>query len=137
MIIAAERNAARWCRASLPLHARLPFFVMKPAKLRILICDDHDLVRDGLIRILVDAGVGHMGEAATAEGALEAVRREKWDLVILDLNLDGRSGLEPLKELKQSLRPGERPLHAAPCPAKLRSCAASQRGRRSATLRSD
>lgn len=72
----------------------------KPAP-KILITDDHELVREGLKRILLDRGaVRQVGEANNAREALELVRREKWSLVILDLTLPDRSGLEVLKDIK-------------------------------------
>lgn len=68
---------------------------------RVLICDDHELIREGLKRILLDTGkAGCVGEAANAEEVLAAVRREPWDIVILDINLGGRSGLEVLKDIR-------------------------------------
>lgn len=75
---------------------------MSARSLKILISDDHELIREGLKRILLDGGIaGGVGEAANAQETMEAVRREKWDVVILDINLGGgRSGLEILKEIK-------------------------------------
>ena len=74
---------------------------MSARSLKILISDDHELVRDGLKHILLDSGIANrVGEACNAQQSMDAVRREKWDLVILDLNLGGRSGLEVLKEIK-------------------------------------
>lgn len=74
---------------------------MNESGLKILIADDHDLIREGLKRILVEGKITRqIGEASDAASAADAVRREKWDLVILDINLGGRSGLEVLKEIK-------------------------------------
>jgi DNA-binding NarL/FixJ family response regulator len=72
---------------------------------RILLVDDHEVVRDGLKKILDDQpGAITFGEASTAPEALRLVRAEEWDVVVLDLSLGDRSGLEVLKELKQ-IRP--------------------------------
>lgn len=72
---------------------------------RILIADDHEIVRRGLRQILVDEFPKlHIGEAANARDAVEAVRKQSWDAVLLDINMPGRSGLEVLEELKR-LRP--------------------------------
>jgi DNA-binding NarL/FixJ family response regulator len=69
--------------------------------LKILICDDHELIREGLKRIVLDGRVAqHIGEAANAGEALEMMRCGKWDVVILDINLGGRSGMEVLKEIR-------------------------------------
>lgn len=69
---------------------------------RILLVDDHALIRQGLAGILSDAFEhAHISEAGTASQALEMVRREAWDIVLLDVSLPGRSGLELLKDLRQ------------------------------------
>ena len=74
---------------------------MTTAALKVLISDDHELIREGLKRILVDRGqASRVGEATNAAEAMAAVRNEKWDVVILDINLGGRSGMEVLKEIK-------------------------------------
>jgi DNA-binding NarL/FixJ family response regulator len=74
---------------------------MSLQSLKVLICDDHELIRDGLKRVLLDTGkASHVGEASRGEEALAAVRREPWDIVILDINLTGRGGMEILKEIK-------------------------------------
>lgn len=74
---------------------------MNESGLKILIADDHDLIREGLKGILLEGKIARqIGEASDAASAAAAVRREKWDLVILDINLGGRSGLEVLKEIK-------------------------------------
>ena len=72
---------------------------------RILIADDHEIVRRGLRQILTDEFPGlQVGDAANARDAVEAVRKRAWDAVLLDINMPGRSGLEVLEELKR-LRP--------------------------------
>jgi DNA-binding NarL/FixJ family response regulator len=72
---------------------------------RILIADDHEVVRRGLRQILTDEFPKlQIGDAANARDAVEAVRKQSWDAVLLDINMPGRSGLEMLEELKQ-LRP--------------------------------
>lgn len=51
--------------------------------------------------MLVDAAdVGELGEAATAQQALDLVREQEWDAVVLDIGLPGRGGLEALKDIK-------------------------------------
>lgn len=74
---------------------------MSERNLKVLICDDHELIREGLKRILLDTGkASRVGEASSVAGALAAVRAEPWDIVILDINLGGQSGLDALKDLK-------------------------------------
>jgi len=73
--------------------------------IRILIVDDHVVVRDGVKKIFdenPDEAV--FGEASTVEEALQLIREGSWDVVVLDISLGQRSGLEVLQEVKQ-LRP--------------------------------
>jgi len=70
---------------------------------RILLADDHAVVRQGLKQILLESMRGAIfGEASSGEEALEAARAGGWDIVILDISLPGKSGLEVLKELRQA-----------------------------------
>jgi two-component system, NarL family, invasion response regulator UvrY len=69
--------------------------------MRALIVDDHAIVRRGLRALLSDEFHGAaLGEASDAWRALEQLRNEEWDVVLLDLVLPGKSGLDLLKELK-------------------------------------
>jgi two-component system invasion response regulator UvrY len=69
---------------------------------RVLIVDDHEVMRDGIKKILDEhRGATIFGEAGTASEALRLVREQNWDVALLDLSLSGRSGPEVLKELKQ------------------------------------
>ena len=76
--------------------------------MKILITDDHAVLRRGLKQILEDGfGKIQFGEAANAGEAIAAVTRENWDLVVLDITMPGRSGLDALKEIK-TLKPQAR-----------------------------
>jgi DNA-binding NarL/FixJ family response regulator len=67
---------------------------------RILIADDHGVVRHGLIQILQDAlPDADFGEAETGREAVEEVQRESRDLVILDISLPDQNGLQVLKQI--------------------------------------
>jgi DNA-binding NarL/FixJ family response regulator len=69
--------------------------------IRILVADDHTLVREGLKQILQAAGDFQVGgEAANGTEVLALVRREDWDVVLLDMSMPGRSGIELIKQLK-------------------------------------
>ena len=69
---------------------------------KVLIADDHEIVRRGLKQILAEAFPNlQVGEAGDARQALEAARHQTWDIVLLDINMPGRSGLEVLSELKK------------------------------------
>jgi DNA-binding NarL/FixJ family response regulator len=71
--------------------------------MRILITEDHAVVRQGLKLILADHfKKAVFGEARNATEALARVWKEKWDVVVLDITMPGRSGLEVLKEIKRS-----------------------------------
>jgi DNA-binding NarL/FixJ family response regulator len=70
---------------------------------RILIIDDHDVVREG-VKGLFGARTAQFGEARTGADAVNLIRERDWDIAVLDISLAGRSGLEVLKEVKQ-LRP--------------------------------
>jgi DNA-binding NarL/FixJ family response regulator len=71
--------------------------------MRILIADDHAIVRRGLKEILLDEYPSALiGEAADAEELIKKTIQEKWDMVITDLSMPGRSGLDALKQIKQS-----------------------------------
>ena len=67
----------------------------------VLIVDDHDIVREGLRQIVSetrDISVG--SEARTAAEAVERVMAQRWDVIVLDLNLPDRSGLDLLPQLR-------------------------------------
>lgn len=69
---------------------------------KILIVDDHEVVREGVKKLLGEPpGAITFGEASTGPEALRLAREQEWDVVVLDLTLGDRSGLEILKELKQ------------------------------------
>ena len=72
---------------------------------RVLIADDHEIVRDGLRDILTTRlGTVVVSEAKDAGEAINLLIKEDWDLVLLDINMPGRDGLEVLEEAKR-LRP--------------------------------
>ncbi len=69
--------------------------------MKILIADDHAVVRRGLRELLEERfPQAQFAEAGNATQALELVAREPWDIVITDVTMPGRSGLELVKEIK-------------------------------------
>ena len=71
--------------------------------MKILLADDHAVVRHGLKQILTDAFKrATYGEARNAQEALDLVWKQDWDVVVLDITMPGRSGLDVLREIKQS-----------------------------------
>ncbi|MEX2350331.1 MAG: response regulator transcription factor [Flavobacteriaceae bacterium] len=69
--------------------------------MRILIADDHAILRKGLIEILNESYASlHYFEASNGMEALQIARKEKLDLVLLDISMPGRNGLDTLKQLR-------------------------------------
>jgi DNA-binding NarL/FixJ family response regulator len=66
---------------------------------RVLVVDDHDLFRTGLVNLLSDQGVSVVGEAATGESALRLVQELAPDVVVMDLNMPGISGVDATREI--------------------------------------
>jgi DNA-binding NarL/FixJ family response regulator len=72
--------------------------------IRALVIDDHTIFRSGLKRLLLDeADIRVTGEARDGTEALEALSDDEFDLVLLDINLEGRSGLELLATLRRKV----------------------------------
>ncbi|OFW00322.1 MAG: DNA-binding response regulator [Acidobacteria bacterium RIFCSPLOWO2_02_FULL_68_18] len=70
-------------------------------RLRVLVADDHPIVRSGLRQMLADApDVEEVGEAADPQQVLDLARARDWDVIVLDISLPGRGGLDVLKTLK-------------------------------------
>ncbi len=85
----------------------LPRFIEKiPSMIKILIIDDHAIVRKGLKQIVEDTSdMVVAGEAGNGAEALALIRRKDWDVVILDIAMPGREGIETLKDMKAE-KPG-------------------------------
>jgi DNA-binding NarL/FixJ family response regulator len=73
---------------------------MKPFE--VLVADDHAIIRDGLRKLLADThDFVVVGEATNGNAALQAVRARDWALLILDISMPGRNGLELIKLIRQ------------------------------------
>ncbi|MCP2519421.1 response regulator transcription factor [SCandidatus Aminicenantes bacterium Aminicenantia_JdfR_composite] len=69
---------------------------------KILIADDHAIVREGIKKILSEfSDIKVVNEAKTGKETIEKVRKEKLDLIILDISLPDRNGLDVLKQIKE------------------------------------
>ena len=69
--------------------------------IRILIADDHTILREGLKQILSECrDMVVAGEADNGLEALKKVREEEWDVVVLDMSMPGKSGIELVKQMK-------------------------------------
>jgi two-component system, NarL family, invasion response regulator UvrY len=73
--------------------------------IHILIVDDHAIVRRGLMQILTDEPDIGVSEASDAHEALKVIREKTFDMLVLDLDLKSKSGLELLKDVKRE-KPG-------------------------------
>ena len=74
--------------------------IQTPDTVRILLADDHPILRDGLRRLLeAESDLRVIGEAGDGIEAVKAVRRLKPDLLLLDLNMPRQTGLEALREI--------------------------------------
>ena len=70
--------------------------------MRILIADDHPIVRHGLKQVLAnDPAATVVGEATNGDEALDLARKVEWDMAIFDFSMPGRSGLDLLGDLKR------------------------------------
>jgi DNA-binding NarL/FixJ family response regulator len=70
--------------------------------MKVLIADDHNVVREGLKHIMEGQyGPVIFGEACDGTEALNLIWKEEWDLVLLDIHMPGRDGLEVLREAKK------------------------------------
>lgn len=71
--------------------------------IRVLIVDDHAIVRKGLRHIAEETRQMEVGEAGDGTEALGKLRAERWDVLVLDVNLPGRHGLDVLQAVRDSM----------------------------------
>ena len=70
--------------------------------INILIVDDHAIVREGLRRIIDDTSeINVVDEAATGQKALDLILKNKYDIILMDISMPGKNGLQTLKEIKK------------------------------------
>jgi two-component system KDP operon response regulator KdpE len=82
-----------------PYTRFVPRMGMKPNEGRVLIVDDDPQIRR-VMRTTLEAKGNEVHEAGSGEQALELARAEKYDLIILDINLPGKSGVETCREIR-------------------------------------
>ena len=69
--------------------------------LRILLADDHAIVRQGLKQVLAEEfSQAHIGEASSGQETILAIQDQAWDVLILDIHFPDKNGLDILKEVK-------------------------------------
>ncbi len=74
---------------------------LEKVMIKVLIADDHPVVRQGIKQILAeDEEIGECGEARNSLEVLDQIRKNSWDVIILDITMPGRGGLDTLKEIK-------------------------------------
>src|SRR5438445_3399920 len=99
-LILRDGSRLLWCflsRTTVDMKANKSDFA---PPIHILIVDDHALIRDGMKQVLTDALKRvAFGDAENGDQALEAVSRQRWDLVLLDMTLPDKSGLEILDQV--------------------------------------
>lgn len=92
---------AKKTSGSLPAKTEAP----SAPSLRVLVADDHDIVHHGLKPLLLDHfGAATFGTAKNAQETLDRCTAEDWSVVLLDITMPGRSGLDILADLKR-IRP--------------------------------
>lgn len=70
--------------------------------IKILIADDHALVREGLKKVLnEESDLDVKAEAASGDEVLEIIKKQKFDIILLDISMPGKSGLDILKAIKE------------------------------------
>jgi two-component system invasion response regulator UvrY len=70
--------------------------------IRVLIADDHSIVRQGLKQILEETDdLSVEGEASNGNEAMQKIRDMEWDVVLMDVSMPGKNGIETLKEIRQ------------------------------------
>jgi len=75
---------------------------MRVLLIKVLVVDDHDLIRAGIARMLLDdGGIEVVGEACSGEEAVDYVRKLNPDVVLMDLKMPGIGGLEATRQIKR------------------------------------
>jgi two-component system invasion response regulator UvrY len=70
--------------------------------IRVLVADDHPLLRSGIKQVLgQESDVAVLGEAEDSEQVLQRIDEQGWDVVVLDIAMPGRSGLDALREIRR------------------------------------
>ena len=68
--------------------------------IRLLVCDDHEVIRSGMVTILAGSEIEVVAQAANGNEALEQVEAVKPDVVLLDIRMPGSDGLATLEKIK-------------------------------------
>ena len=72
--------------------------------MKVILVDDHELIREGLKKILnKESDIEVVGEAADADEMFDLLNNNEVDLIVLDITLPGRSGLDLISDIKKSI----------------------------------
>ena len=71
--------------------------------IRLMICDDHEVVRTGLATLLAGTDIEIVAEAVTGKDALKVAQKEKPDIILLDVRMPDGDGIATLEELRQKV----------------------------------
>ncbi|MGE5390247.1 MAG: response regulator [Deltaproteobacteria bacterium] len=73
-------------------------------KIRVLIADDHSLVREGIRKLLeLDPDIQILNEVGDGQGAINLARREKPDIILMDVNMPGTDGVVATRVIKKEI----------------------------------
>ena len=69
--------------------------------IKVLVVDDHPIVRQGLKQVISEeSDMAVLGEAQNSQEVFELIREQDWDVVVLDITMPGRGGLDVLRDIK-------------------------------------
>lgn len=71
--------------------------------IKVVIADDHEVVRRGLVSLLAGSEVKIVGEAASGEEAVKITKKLKPDVVLLDIRMQGKDGLAALEKIRADM----------------------------------
>jgi DNA-binding NarL/FixJ family response regulator len=71
--------------------------------IRVVVADDHEMIRRGLGAMLADTNISIVGEAASGEQAIEQTRKLKPDVLVLDIRMPGMDGIDTLEKIKSEM----------------------------------
>ena len=68
--------------------------------IRLLVCDDHEVIRTGLVSLLAGTDIEIIGEASSGKDALRLAQKDKPDVILLDIRMSDGDGLSTLEKLR-------------------------------------
>ena len=71
--------------------------------IRVVVADDHEMIRRGLGALFADTNISIVGEAATGDEAIEQTRKLKPDVLMLDIRMPGMDGIDTLEKIKSEM----------------------------------